>query len=302
MTSQSPEVSQGASGCETKDRSVPRRSAITRRCLSLAAKLLVIYLAVVILAFGFQRWLVYPAFTVSAAEFKQLVARLVPGAEVMPVFDAVLMSPPASAGAPRGVAIWFHGNGGMGLHRVAFAPAFLERGWRLVLAEYPGYGARAGEPSEAGLVDDALQLVAALRQRFPGEPLMLVGESLGSGVAVQVAKRLAHDVQRGGPATRLVLTTPYTSLSSVDSRQMPVLPARYLLLDRYDSIQHIASVPGPVAVLVASRDEVLGPEEGRALARSARSRGPVSLLEVNASHNTWHEAMSAAHWDQLLGL
>jgi fermentation-respiration switch protein FrsA (DUF1100 family) len=134
---------------------------------------------------------------------------------------------------------------------------------------------------------------------------MVVGESLGSGVAVQVAKSLSEDEGLGGTPARLVLLTPFASMRTVAARNMPLLPAKFLVLDRYDSAQHMLQVRGPIAILVARQDELVSAEEGRELAKAAamreRAGDRVELLEVDARHSTWQGVLSSADWDQLLG-
>ncbi len=215
-------------------------------------------------------------------------------------FDALVLEPPE--GAARGTAVLFHGNAGSNLHRHVLAPAFLERGWRLVLAEYPGYGARPGPISEPALVEDAYRLVQALRQERPDDTLLLVGESLGSGVAVQVALQL----QREDPAasTALAMLTPFDSLRETAARTVWFAPVRWLIEDEFDSAAVLGNYRGAVRLLLAEQDEVVGLEAGMHLARVAQRRMGSSSTEVlrlaQTGHNSWRQAVRPQHWDQLL--
>jgi len=257
--------------------------------------LLLLYTVVVGLVFAFQRSLMYFPQRLTPTEFAEQVRQLPGRAQVLDPFDAIVLSPD-SGQAPRGVAIWFHGNAGNALTRRIFAPPFLGRGFRLVLAEYPGYGPRPGSPSEEVLVEDALALTAAVQARYPGAALTLVGESLGSGVAVQVAAR-----QPAGAVSRLVLLTPYASLREVAAQKFPALPARHLLIDQFNSADHIEGYRGLVTALIAGRDEVIGAEQGRKLVERARGRGPVRLVEMpDDGHMSWNGAITASQWDELL--
>jgi pimeloyl-ACP methyl ester carboxylesterase len=76
---------------------------------------------------------------------------------------------------------------------------------RLYLLHYPGYGGAAGRPSETALVADALALFDQVAARHPR--VTVIGRSLGSGVAIQVAS--------ARPVERLVLVTPYDSLMEI---------------------------------------------------------------------------------------
>jgi len=246
---------------------------------------------------GQRRLIYFPTRTAPARLAEKAWAAFGDRATILDAFDAVVVAPPA--GVPvQATAILFHGNAALGIDRGYLAPAFAARGIRLVLAEYPGYGARAGSPTEQALVQDAGALYTMVLGRYPATPVMLVGESLGSGVAVQVA------AQSPTPApARLVLLTPFLSLAETAARAYPFLPARYLVKDRYDSAAALPRYSGPVAILVAEKDEVVGPDQGRALARLARTRGETVYVELGeAGHNSWTALMTDVQWTALLGI
>ncbi|HJV91111.1 MAG TPA: alpha/beta fold hydrolase [Holophagaceae bacterium] len=183
----------------------------------------------------------------------------------------------------------FHGNAGNALDRLYYVRLFEALGVDVVLMEYPGYGARAGAPSEAALVAAGAEAAALLAAEGP---LFLLGESLGSGVALQVA---------GAAPTRVrgvLLVTPYARMSDVGAEAYPWLPVRWLLRDRWDNLAALPRYPGPVAILLAGQDEVVGAAQGRKLA--AEARGPVQVWEQpKAGHNTLTLAPREGHWADL---
>jgi pimeloyl-ACP methyl ester carboxylesterase len=252
------------------------------------------YAIATVLMYGFQRSLLYRPKVLSAPEFaEQVQSRFGGRASVLPGFDAVVLEPETPA---KYTAILFHGNGGNGVDRDVLSSRFLFRGYRLIFAEYPGYAARAGDPNEKVLVQDGLQLLAAVQQRFKGQPVVVVGESLGSGVATQVAALSRH------PPAALVLITPFASMTEVAQLRMPIFPVKWLLKDRYESDRHISKFAGPVWVMVSDKDELVGPATGLALHKAAQARGPATLVRVTkAGHNDWWSKMSTAQWDTLLG-
>ena len=81
----------------------------------------------------------------------------------------------------KGTIIVFHGNAGTAYHRSFYAKALSLQKLRVILAEYPGYGGRVGQPSEDVLVKDALETIRLAYQEYGG-PLLVWGESLGCGV------------------------------------------------------------------------------------------------------------------------
>src|SRR3970040_1112570 len=84
--------------------------------------------------------------------------------------------------SPKGVILLFHGNAGTAPDRFFYAQELGQLGYRLILFEYPGYGARPGELGEATFVSAAVDAARAAVEQFGG-PLVLLGESLGCGIA-----------------------------------------------------------------------------------------------------------------------
>ncbi len=184
----------------------------------------------------------------------------------------------------------FHGNAGHSLYRQYFADGILalDNGWQVYLFEYPGYGARPGSPSEGNIQAAALDALNELLAADPS-PVYLVGESLGSGVATNLAGRLPAQI------AGLLLVTPFTSLTDVAAGHYSWLPVRALLRDRYDSQRYLQDYSGPVAFLLAGSDEIVPAALGRALHESYA--GPKWLHEqAGAGHNTLDLDPAATWW------
>jgi uncharacterized protein len=177
--------------------------------------------------------------------------------------------------AGPGAVIYFGGNAedvSAGLPELA--RAFPDRA--LYLMNYRGYGGSAGSPSEAALHDDALALFDMARKNH--QDVVVIGRSLGSGIAVRLA------AQR--PVSRLVLVTPYDSLQELAAAQFPLFPVRWLLSDKYESGRHAHRVTAPTTIIQAERDEVIPRASTEGLARRF---GPgVAKLTVvpGTGHNT----------------
>lgn len=120
-------------------------------------------------------------------------------------------------------------------------------GHALFLMHYRGYGGSTGSPSEETLQKDALVLFDTVHSRHP--EVVVVGRSLGSGIAIRLA------AQR--PVARLVLVTPYDSLQALAASIYPIFPVRWLLIDTYESGRYAPLVTAPTTVIAAERDEVI---------------------------------------------
>ena len=188
--------------------------------------------------------------------------------------------------------IVFHGNAGYALDRQYFLTGLqaVDDNWDVFLFEYPGYGARAGTTSESNFQTAATEALETLLAADP-RPIFILGESLGSGIASYLAASFPQQV------AGLLLVTPFSSLADVAAHHYPFLPVRILLQERYNSMEALSHYRGPVAFLLAGRDEVVTTELGQQLYNSYH--GPKWLhVEEQAGHNTlpynpgenwWHE-------------
>lgn len=146
----------------------------------------------------------------------------------------------------------------------------------LYLVNYRGYGGSTGEPTEAGLREDATAVHHAVRRRHAQVAVM--GRSLGSGLAVHLAATR--------PVERLVLVTPFDSLANVAAAHFPWLPVRTLLKDRYESAVVARDVSAPVLMVIAAADEIIPRARSEALAASFRSGQAEVVIVPGVGHNT----------------
>jgi pimeloyl-ACP methyl ester carboxylesterase len=149
-------------------------------------------------------------------------------------------------------------------------------GRSLYLVNYRGYGGSSGRPSETGLVADALAVFDLVQAAHADVAVM--GRSLGSGVAVQLAA--------ARPVERLVLVTPYDSLVNVAREYFRWLPVGLLMRDRYESARRASQVSAPVLVVIAGDDEIIPRKRSDAIA-AAFAPGQARVVVVpGVGHNT----------------
>lgn len=191
-------------------------------------------------------------------------------------------------GAGRRAVLFFHGNAGNAADRLDRARILNRRfGLDVFLVDYRGYGRSTGSPSEDGLARDARAVLAAARERgFPPDRIVLFGESLGSAVAARLASE--------APVGAVILETPFLSVPEMARVHYPWVPA-FLIRSRFDNASRVGSIAAPKLFLVAERDEIVPPEQGRRL--HALASEPKTLFVIpGASHNDTYVAGGEAYW------
>jgi fermentation-respiration switch protein FrsA (DUF1100 family) len=151
-----------------------------------------------------------------------------------------------------GAVIFFHGNGGNLSSRGSYIPLFqkhLKTG--VLLVDYPGYGRSQGSPSEAGCYasGDAAYDWLVDTQSVPASRIILVGGSLGGGIATDLAARRPHRA--------LVLVSAFTSFPDQAQTLYPWLPARWLVRNKFNNLAKLSTVTGPVFVAHGTQDGLI---------------------------------------------
>ncbi len=197
---------------------------------------------------------------------------------------------PARPGAP--VLLYFHGNaGGLSLRRERIE-ALASAGYGVFMPSYRGYSGSTGSPSESVLIADGLLAYDYLTAHgVAPSQIVLYGESLGTGVAVQVAS------QRQVAA--VVLEAPYSSLAAVAKAHYGIFPVDWLLRDRFDSAAYIGRTGAPLLVMHGSRDEVIPASSARALFGAAKE--PKEYVEFQGGgHNDLFDFGALEHIQRFL--
>ena len=192
----------------------------------------------------------------------------------------------------KGTILVFHGNAGTALDRTYYVGALGNLGYRVVLAEYPGYGSRPGKPGEIQFTADAVESARLTLKEF-GRPLYLLGESLGCGV---VSGAVATGNQ---PIDGLALITPWDSLTHLAMDKYWFLPVRWMLKDSYDNVANLANYYGPIAVVMAGQDEIIPNRLTRNLYETLRE--PKRLWTFpDAGHNSWPSSPAESWWGEMM--
>jgi hypothetical protein len=195
---------------------------------------------------------------------------------------------------PPAAILITHGNAGYAMHRADYAQilrnAAPDRALSVYILEYPGYGARPGQPSQADFLGAADQAVSLIPD---GMPLILLGESIGTGVASATAA--AHPERVKG----LLLLTPFDSLANVAQHHYPLLPVRWIMRDQYPSAEWLRSYRGPVSIILAANDSIVPAKFGQKLHDTYA--GPRKLIIADqADHNDLLHTLRPEQWQQAM--
>jgi fermentation-respiration switch protein FrsA (DUF1100 family) len=243
---------------------------MTKMVVGLLGIAAALYVAVVGLLFVKQRAMIYPGAQRAVDRspipgFTEAMLRTADGLELR------ALHAPARKGLPT--LVFFHGNGDNLGGAVAATRMLGAAGYGLLLPEYRGYGGNPGAPSEAGLYADGEAALAWLGQHaVPVQQTVLLGNSLGSGVATELAMR--HQV------AGLVLISGFTSLADVAAAQIRFAPVRLLLRDHYENAAKMPKLGTPVLVLHGADDTLISVSHATELAGLARHGTLITMLGV----------------------
>ena len=263
-------------------------SGLVRMMLFLAAILGGLYVALVVYLYVIQDRILYHPNAIrprlqewGAADMAEVALKTADGLDLNAWYK------PAREGRPT--ILYFHGNAGHIGSRGRKLSPYREAGFGMLLVDYRGYGGNPGTPSEQGLYHDARAAFAFLTASgIAAKTIVLYGESLGSGVATQMALEQADKE----PFAALILEAPFSAAPDVGAHHYPYIPVRMLLRDRFASIEKIAEVKAPVLIVHGEDDRTIPVVIGRSLFAAAREpkqglwipqAGHVNLYDFGAS-------------------
>jgi fermentation-respiration switch protein FrsA (DUF1100 family) len=179
---------------------------------------------------------------------------------------------------PQFTLIVFNGNAGNRAFRAPLAEVLARAGLAVLLFDYRGFGGNPGLPSEQGLRTDARAARDYLltRPEVDRRRLVYFGESLGTAVAAELA--VAH------PPAALILRSPFTSMSDMARLHYGFLPTRWILRDRYATIDRVKRVNAPLMVIGGDADAIVPIAQTLQVYETASE--PKELLVIEgAGHN-----------------
>ena len=158
----------------------------------------------------------------------------------------------------------FHGNAGHLSNRIYKLNELYKLDINILLISWRGFSGNKGSPTENNLYKDAKAAIKWLNEEgVSNNQIILYGESLGSGVAVEVGKENNFN--------SIILESPFTSIENSAKIYYPYLPVRLILKDRYDSISKIKMINVPILVMHGEKDDVVPFSMGKELFEKANS-------------------------------
>lgn len=171
------------------------------------------------------------------------------------VIHSLLVKSPS----PKGLIVYFHGNGGdMSQWSGTAQELALRFHWNVWMVDYPGYGKSTGHIySQDQLLNSAQKVFDHAKSEFPNDKVVIFGRSIGSGIAVKVA---SENIVEG-----LILETPYLSIAQLTQGMYPWIPL-FALKYPLTSDKWIQDVKAPIISLHGDEDDIIPFEHGKKLA------------------------------------
>lgn len=224
-----------------------------------------------VLTYSQRDFIYHPAGTYMTPEeagapssFKELVVTTEDGLELKGWYS------PATTKAAT--IIFFHGNADYLSNMLPMAQRYVDAGYGFVIAEYRGYSGLPGKPTENNLYADGRAYVhKAFDSDIDIGKIVLMGHSLGAGVATQ----MAHEFH---PAA-LVLLAPFKSITSLAEKEYPYFPVSFMLLDHFANDEKIADIRTPLLIEHGTADKVVPTSHGQRLFDLAQEPKYIHILE-----------------------
>lgn len=197
------------------------------------------------------------------------------------------------AARARVVVVLFHGNGELVADYDLFAPRYTEAGMTLAVVDFRGYGRSEGFPTFRAVVADSVPVIEALREELPSLPMVVMGRSLGSACAAEIAGRSPEGV------AGIVLESAFGDLAAFVARREVRVdgPLPESDWEAFCPLRKLARCALPLLVLHGDCDRLIDPREAKLLHDAAGSRDKRLVYVRGHGHNDVLQA--SAYWEAL---
>jgi len=154
--------------------------------------------------------------------------------------------------------LFLHGNAGSLENRIHKINYFKDMNVNFLIIAWRGFSGNEGKPNEAGLYEDAKSAIGWLKKKgIEKENIIIYGESLGTGVAVEIAQNKNF--------AGIILESPFTSMIDAAKDKYPFLPVKILLKDKYESDKKIKNIKIPILIMHGKVDKIVPFSMGKKL-------------------------------------
>ena len=153
--------------------------------------------------------------------------------------------------ANKPILLYFHGNSFDIGERASRIEKYIKEGWGVVLLAWRGYSGNYGKPTEKNLYIDGEAAIKWINDNlnYDYNQIIIYGESLGSGVAVELGTRYKFK--------SIILEAPFTSITDIASRRYFIYPVKYLIFDHFDNYSKINKIFSPLLIISGKKDEIV---------------------------------------------
>jgi len=178
--------------------------------------------------------------------------------------------------------IYFHGNSFNIGDRAFRIRRYIDQNWNVLLVSWRGFSGNKGKPTEENLYKDGEAVLKYLSKysNFSKDQIVVYGESLGSGVAIELATR--YDF------LSVVLEAPFTSISDIAKKRYKIYPTKYLVKDKFDNLSKIDKIKSPLLIISGKKDEIVPHYHSLKLLNKAKVKKKGVFID-EAIHNNLYD-------------
>lgn len=180
----------------------------------------------------------------------------------------------------KGVIIYFHGNvGNLSKWGHVYGNQFHETGLDYFVMDYRGYGKSNGKVSERLFFKDTIAVYDFIKEHYPPDKIIIYGRSIGSGMASYLASQVK--------ARRLILETPFASISDLFHSYYPFLPKLFLFKFPLKNKHHLKQVAYPISIFAGDNDMVTPLRSATPLKKSLKEKDEFIIIKGASHSNLW---------------
>ena len=178
--------------------------------------------------------------------------------------------------------VYFHGNSFNIGERAYRINRYIEKNWSVLLVAWRGYSGNHGKPTEKNLYIDGESTINWVKENtdYKNDQIIVYGESLGSGVAVQLGTKYKF--------LSIVLEAPFTSISEIAKKKYPIFPTKFLVRDNFDNYNKILNIKSPLMIISGKKDEIVPHSQSLRLFNKAQVLKKSVFID-EAMHNNLYD-------------